>query len=506
MRRFRNIFALSVVCISAILADATVGRWITTTPFDSLRRVSRDMLVAKTYGRYGLLESNGNWLLNPVADSITGFTNGYALAMSRNDEGLYRLMYIVGEDKSLRPINEDYIVGEYPFFSDGLLPVYLKGKAGYISPDGKVAVPFRFGNPQPFSEGLAAVSKPSKNGFISLLGMDKNTKMFYINTSGKEIKLSKAIGDVNLATTFKGGRALVRNVKGEYYTINTAGNMLSKEADASFTLDYRGALADGDESGADIDFGGFHDPVNPVKVGSLWGYKENDAVVIPAQFNFAGEFINNAAPVAKGQKWGLLGLASGDFNVKLEVSDSLPEDTTRINAIMHLEIPESLRHLNLTLNVSDGARTLSSSELESSPAGKFTIQFQFPKKDGNITIYDESLAVWDLSMYAGGFDTTPPVKEKVTFSFSSLSVKANSKDNATINLTLTNNTANPLKLPLKVKGAYAGKKSVNIPAGGSAKVPLSFAKILKKETRTVTVTAGEETATRKINLIPFFTE
>jgi hypothetical protein len=53
---------------------------------------------------------------------------------------------------------------------DDLIREQRDGQWGFITPDGKVAVDFRFGGVQAFSEGLAAVQLGRRWGFIDRRG------------------------------------------------------------------------------------------------------------------------------------------------------------------------------------------------------------------------------------------------------------------------------------------------------------------------------------------------
>lgn len=55
-------------------------------------------------------------------------------------------------------------------FSEGLAPVSIGGKCGYISKDGNMVIPFRFETAHPFKEGLAAVLLNGKFGYIDNTG------------------------------------------------------------------------------------------------------------------------------------------------------------------------------------------------------------------------------------------------------------------------------------------------------------------------------------------------
>lgn len=504
---------VSLFMACAAVASATTAKWVVNPGFVKINRIASDMFVAHQARHVGVLGTDGRWVVPATADSITEFNEGYSLVMTLNDNGEYRLLSILDEDKHVTPITEDYVVGEYPFFSEGLLGVYYKGKAGYIDPSGKVVVPFKFGAPQPFSEGLAVVAKVG--GLKGTLrdvgkrlgvGESSNQPMTFINTSGKELKLAKSIGDINFATTFRGGEALVRNKAGEFYFINTAGKILRNHKTGEFVLDKKGAVASiypSQESSID----GYRDNVELFKEESLFGYRQNGTTILPAQFSHANEFINNVAAVSVGNTWGIIGLVDGEVKVNLEVVDKEISDTSMVMTSADIQLPDQLRNLDMDLEVTTAnGKRMTGVELEPTSSGHFKVEFQFPKQKGNILVSDRGLTVWDLSMYPGGFDTELPAEEAVSFTFFGNEAKANSKDTATITVTLKNNSKKQLKQPVKVKGAYTGTKTVNLAPGASTKIQLGFAKVLKKEVRTVTITVGECSTSRKITLVPFFTE
>ena len=55
-------------------------------------------------------------------------------------------------------------------FSEGLAPVSVEGKYGYISKSGSLAIPFRFDSAEQFMEGFAAVCLNGKYGYIDNTG------------------------------------------------------------------------------------------------------------------------------------------------------------------------------------------------------------------------------------------------------------------------------------------------------------------------------------------------
>lgn len=114
------------------------------------------------------------------------------------------------EDKAREFSGYDEYLNFTSYVSDGLIPVFVKGKWGYIDTNGKMIISPQFSWAGPFMHGLALVQKDGKNSVINkkgqqpfaingfeikghfyygaALAQDTKTKKFgYINTQGKWI-------------------------------------------------------------------------------------------------------------------------------------------------------------------------------------------------------------------------------------------------------------------------------------------------------------------------------
>ena len=140
--------------------------------------------------------------------------------------------------------------GDWPQFTEGLAPVGLKGKKGFIDKTGNIVIPFRYKDAGNFHDGLAAVKEGRRWGYIDRTGkmiiplqyeevfefgdglapVKKNGKWMVIDHTGS-VKLET---DYNYIFPFHEGVAKVevkdKNKRLESYNlIDTAGNLLFKK-------------------------------------------------------------------------------------------------------------------------------------------------------------------------------------------------------------------------------------------------------------------------------------
>lgn len=201
--------------------QAQTARWAIEPQYTSITLYGENMYKVKKYGFTGILNKEGNVIVPVTADSITQMTEDCALVL-KYEENKYRLTGILHMDQRVVVINDDWYVADFPFFSEGKLPVYNKtGKYGYIGTNGKLLIDFAYSNVHPFSEGWASVSK-GKNllGNIGFIRKNNKQKVFYIDEQGRVMNLPMDIGDIYSGTSFKNGEALVITKDNRYCFIN----------------------------------------------------------------------------------------------------------------------------------------------------------------------------------------------------------------------------------------------------------------------------------------------
>jgi hypothetical protein len=183
----------------------------------------------------GLINTNGNILINPIYDEISGyFQNGYMRVRNNGKTGI-----IDEEGKIVIPIEYEDISD----LKDGVFLAKKSSKCGMIDIKEQIVIPFEYSKIRHFSEGLALVLIDGKAGYINekneiiietqykfnfmgdfnngLASVRKNKKYGYINTKNKII--IPIIYDKALA--FKEKQAIVKKDEMSFI-INSKGKVI----------------------------------------------------------------------------------------------------------------------------------------------------------------------------------------------------------------------------------------------------------------------------------------
>ena len=150
--------------------DVVGGDWRIPPQFDcehvgafqeGLARAGRD-------GKYGFIDLDGNFIIDPIYESVRDFSEG--LAAFGTNEHCYGYLDRNGSTK-FRLKNAWYCSA----FSEGLVEVRIeepKGetKAGFMNPDGEFIIPPQFESTTPFRNGLSLVGKDWDTGYIDQQG------------------------------------------------------------------------------------------------------------------------------------------------------------------------------------------------------------------------------------------------------------------------------------------------------------------------------------------------
>ncbi len=139
----------------------TKGEWVIQPIFDSVYNFIDGLARVELNGKYGYIDTRGDWVIQPTFDFIGRFNEGLASARLNNKQGFI--------DKKgnwvIKPIFDDAM-----YFNEGLASVKLNGKYGYIDTKGDWVIQPAFDNSWYFNEGLAIVVLNNKSGFVDKKG------------------------------------------------------------------------------------------------------------------------------------------------------------------------------------------------------------------------------------------------------------------------------------------------------------------------------------------------
>ena len=184
------------------------GKFIPDVEFDDARDFREGMAAFRIFGKYGLKNKRGDIVLLAQFDRIgRQFRSGRAKVLSRGKWGFISdrgKLAIAPASQSVRD------------FSQGFAAVKIGGKWGYVDRNGHLKIKPRFNDARNFSEHLVAVLFPSANN-------PKDAEWGYIDAGGKTV-IRPAFQTARL---FHESLAAV-GVEGQFGYVDRSGKMLTE--------------------------------------------------------------------------------------------------------------------------------------------------------------------------------------------------------------------------------------------------------------------------------------
>lgn len=497
---------------------AQTAQWKLHPHYTSITPYAEGLLKVKLHSKMGIVDMEGNEIVPATADSITNLSEGYGLILNVATNGKYRLSGIIDKTGKVITITTEMYVGEYPFFSEGKLPVCNRvGKYGFIDTNGSWVQKYKYWSIHPFCEGWAVVSK--------LYSTTGKTKKFYVNDKGVFLSLQSDIGDVYLATSFNNGEALVMSKDNRYFTINTSGNIIRIENNVTMHFDEKYRLQETDapiEKSNEIWTPTYNGP-EIYEENSLFGYKLNGRVVLPAQFTDAKGFVDGYAIAAKDGYYGLLSLQDGAFECKKLKGTSAISSADEEAVDYLVTIPVCWQQEKLYLK---SVRTTDNSRKTFVEAGNNdatrTFSVVLPKGERKISIESSDLVLWNGE--TKNVTQQPIVEDGPAVSLdiripnsakNGKAVKADATDKCKLNIYVKNNTSDWLEVKIKTTGSnLTGPKMklLEIEPNDRKIQAVYFNNVGKFDTRKLTVTIYDlegnvvTEITRTFELEPFYVD
>lgn len=192
--------AILVTGIAVIVNNQNKNRFVSdsisvvvepTLKYDNVSSFSEGFAVVEKDKKYGYVDQNGKEVVPPIYYSAGSFSDGVAVAYSKDD----CTWHIIDKTGNVKAQLKGYDNVGYSF-SNGFIQVEKDDKYGLADATGKEVIPPTYDRIYGFNEGLARVEKDDKYGFV--------------DSTGKEVVpfIYRSAGDFNegLAYVQKDGR------------------------------------------------------------------------------------------------------------------------------------------------------------------------------------------------------------------------------------------------------------------------------------------------------------
>ena len=232
----------------------------------------------------------------------------------------YGLVFVDGnavdKDGNIKAVGKNFMVTGS--FSDGLCVVFIGEQTFFMDENGRFAVRLAPGTgfKTSFTEGLAAIVKNGKFGFIDKTGrVVVEPKFDYTSIAfrdGAMIVGEMKYGRMKYGYVDKNGKTIIlpRYDEATYFSEGLASVRIS---DKWSVIDKSGATVSKLNLGRPVTF---TEGLAPVKFNGLYGFVNKDAnIVIEPKFELASLFSEGLAAVKSGGKWGFID-KSGKFAIE----------------------------------------------------------------------------------------------------------------------------------------------------------------------------------------------
>lgn len=341
---------LIAFCFSFHFAIAQTAVWqLHPTDYSDISIISNNLYKVIRNGKIGLIHSDGTIVASIENDNLSDFYEGKAI-ITVNDGHGERIDGSLTEDGKYNHFNRKYYtLSGQKFFSDGLISVANEqGKLGYIDFLGTEVCGFdgKYDKIKPFSEGYAAVFK--------------NKKYYLIDKEGTPVHFTfNSVGVVSGGTNVYNGIAYIWDTEGRFYKYD-----INKDAPCESTkapqntkaLDYLYRFSCISGAKKEVPFvkrkySGAKGLL-PSKSGELYGYDYDGNVILPFQFNSAGQFENGNAIVSQNGRFGIIRYIDGSRFSVSEISNTIVFYAGKTTTCQFkIEIPDAWNNTDLQIYV-----------------------------------------------------------------------------------------------------------------------------------------------------------
>lgn len=444
------LFTTFTVCAT----NAQTVMWSVHPTYDKIEQYSiPNTFMCWNEGKCGLIDANGVEWVPVCADYTTEIFDGISLALEKTSKrGIYRVLGIIhNNDRKYISLENELYIKCYPCFSEGLLSVFdVNGNFGYIDQMGNIAIKPQFKDAHPFGSGLALVNHP-KVGFMYI------RKNYDSDRRPQTIKFNN--GKFDNCTSFNNGEAFIKYGSKAAF-INEKGEVIRKfDGDISEVLNNLDAdhrIKDGNNKRE-------KDVIHKLPIATdvqthidnnLYGLYFHGGTNIPAQFEEIQDFYGDYAIVKYHNKYGIIKRLSSSVITENITTDIVKEYNKKPSAIKYtFNIPNEFDAQKFDVQFKMDGHTITDVSTSRDKDGYYCYTFT-PIFDIGVNWVDtEYTIIYDnivLSQSSTKIDVTYPIRIDIS-NIKALSARANENDIQTIVATITNYTAIPVDVDIKIQ-------------------------------------------------------
>ena len=473
-------FLLCCLCLP-LVGQAQTARWLlkpahkSIAPFaESLYKVTDDLSMS-------IVNTDGEKLVE--ADSITFINEGFAMALT-NQRGKFQLKAVINEKGETAAVSDELYVTTYPFFSEGrLLVSNSKRKFGYVNIEGKLVIPCEYKEAYPFREGFASVKKKSLPT--------------YINAEGNELEMQlPKKTTLETAMSFKGGKAFLKAKKGDCFFLAKNGTVVetAMPSEGMFADEYYALGGPTKHQETNLPYSpSYASDITVFKDNEQLGYRDNDGILVPAQFDEAYGFANGFAIIKLNGNYGILQQFEGTISMKVSEKGG----KLSVKAIVPAEWDDMPAKLIRTIDRSQRM----SFQLEGLTSQR-NLTTEVPAASGqrDYELEIDDLIVWQQDNNTTAKEDNDSGKRIVGVSVASR-IKANGKGVCMVSVRVTNRSDDQQTITVSL--STGGRKTVTVGAGSTGTVTIP-AKVLEETRCTVTAKCAAGAGYGSTTLVPAF--
>lgn len=379
------------------LSAQTVVWQMQPSDYDEIVRVNENLYKVVRNGKIGLINSDGTIVAPVENDAVSFYYEHKALLTYTDGHGECISGCLTDGGCYYRFLEKYYTLNGQKFFSDGLLSVADEnGKLGYIDCFGNAVLGFngKYNRIKPFSEGYAAVREKTKNKYILIDKEEKAVKFVY---GGNGFGPS-----VEGCTNVYNGQSYVHDEYGDFYVYDarTNGRLKKVSKIKKTTLDYLFCYSSVTGRTMQVPFVENIQEgtkgLNASSLENLFGYVQENNVVLPYQLTAASQFEDGYAIVNKNGRWGILKYIEGDsFHV------SVPQKTYNfysgmsVTCSFSLFVPAVWRDKGLEVVLKDADTTIKSFGQDSGNYEFNVTPASTSQKAYTVVVYAEGLRLYE---------------------------------------------------------------------------------------------------------------